>query len=129
MILTLFLLSLSHPLLSSSLIIVLVLVLVVSSAIGMLGDSTEAMNDWLVAIETIKTILSNVLAHPDDLKYHQINVANPNFYRRSDSTFSVCSIFGILILTLFTALVCASFHHFLLIDDSIYKTMSCYVIV
>ena len=82
MILTLFPLSLSYPLLSSYLTLVHVLVLVVSSAIGMLGDSTEAMNDWLVAIETIKTILSNVLAHPDDLKYHQINVANPNFYRR-----------------------------------------------
>lgn len=53
-----------------------------SSAIGLLGDTLEAMNDWLVAIETIKTILSNVLAHPEDLKYHQINVANPNFYRR-----------------------------------------------
>ena len=89
----------------------------------MLGDSSEAMNDWLVAIETIKTILSNVLAHPDDLKYHQINVANPNFYRRSDSTLFMRNIFGVRILTLFSEFISARLYHFISINAFISKTM------
>lgn len=35
-----------------------------------------------MAVETILTIISNILKHPGELKYHQINAANPNFNRR-----------------------------------------------
>ena len=36
----------------------------------------------MTAIETIHTVLTNVLAHPGDTKYYQINLANPSFSRR-----------------------------------------------
>jgi hypothetical protein len=54
----------------------------VSAAVGLLGDSTHRAQEWVVAVETILTIISNILKHPGELKYHQINVANPNFNRR-----------------------------------------------
>ena len=54
----------------------------VSSAIGLLGHNMESAGDWAVAVETILTIISNILENPDNPKYQQINVANTTFYKR-----------------------------------------------
>ena len=54
----------------------------VSTAVGALGETHERAQDWLVAVETIHTIVANVVKHPGDPKYHQVNLANPAFSRR-----------------------------------------------
>ena len=54
----------------------------VSAAVGALGDTHERAVDWLVAVETIHTIVGNVVKHPGDPKYYQVNIANPAFSRR-----------------------------------------------
>jgi hypothetical protein len=54
----------------------------VSAAVGALGDTHERAADWLVAVETIHTIVANVVKHPGDPKYYQVNIANPAFSRR-----------------------------------------------
>ena len=55
---------------------------VVSTAIGGHGDSALKITEWGVAMETLHTILSNILKHPGDAKYYRINTSNPNFHRR-----------------------------------------------
>ena len=54
----------------------------VSTAIAALGENHDKAQDWVVAIETILTLVNNVLQHPGDVKYHQINPTNPTFQRR-----------------------------------------------
>ncbi len=53
----------------------------VSAAVGGLGEdnSVEAQEKWHVAMQTILLILSNVLKFPDDPKYYEISMTNPNF--------------------------------------------------
>ena len=55
----------------------------VSTAVGLLGGKGEDKSqDWVTAIETIYTVITNILTHPGDSKYYQINLANPSFSRR-----------------------------------------------
>jgi hypothetical protein len=38
--------------------------------------------EWLLAIETIHHIISNILSHPKDPKYYSIKVSNPSFNKK-----------------------------------------------
>jgi hypothetical protein len=54
----------------------------VSSAVRLLGDDLRSGEDWLLAIETIYIILSNILKNPGNEKYYRLNLSNENFHRR-----------------------------------------------
>ncbi|KAJ1409004.1 hypothetical protein B484DRAFT_403358 [Ochromonadaceae sp. CCMP2298] len=54
----------------------------VSSAIGNFGDTSESRKTWVVALETILKIVTNILRFPDDPKYYSINVTNPAFHAK-----------------------------------------------
>lgn len=56
---------------------------VVSTAISQFGETSEKAEEWIVALETILKILTNITQHPTDHKYFAINPANPNFHSRS----------------------------------------------
>lgn len=54
----------------------------VSTAIGRFGETPEKRVEWTGAIETILTIIANILKHPGDAKYYNINMMNPNFHQK-----------------------------------------------
>jgi hypothetical protein len=54
----------------------------VSSAIGRFGESPEKRVEWVAAVDTIFTIVANILKHPGDTKYYNINMMNPNFHQK-----------------------------------------------
>jgi hypothetical protein len=56
--------------------------LLVSTAIGSLGTTYEDVSQWVAAVETIHTIVNNILSHPNDPKYFNINVTNPRFEQK-----------------------------------------------
>jgi hypothetical protein len=56
---------------------------VVSTAIGNYdSEDISKAKEWEVAIDTISSILSNVLAHPQESKYYAINTSNPKFNKK-----------------------------------------------
>lgn len=55
---------------------------VVSSAIELQGDTVERCTEWGLAMESILTMLNNILKYPKDPKFYRVNTANPNFHRR-----------------------------------------------
>jgi serine/threonine protein kinase/WD40 repeat protein len=59
-----------------------VLSFLVSSAIGRFGESPEKRVEWVAAVDTIFTIVANILKHPGDTKYYNINMMNPNFHQK-----------------------------------------------
>jgi hypothetical protein len=54
----------------------------VSSAIGRFGESPDKRVEWVAAVDTIFTIVANILKHPGDTKYYNINMMNPNFHQK-----------------------------------------------
>ena len=54
----------------------------VSTAIGALGDTIENTLSWIEAIQTILTIVKNIVQYPNESKYYTINTANPRFQQK-----------------------------------------------
>lgn len=54
----------------------------VSSAISHFGDSVEKLAQWETAIQTIISIVSNVIKYPENPKYFSVNLANPKFQEK-----------------------------------------------
>ena len=57
-------------------------IVTVSTAIGKFGDSPAKRIEWAAAVETILTIVTNILKFPRDTKYYNINMTNPNFHQK-----------------------------------------------
>jgi hypothetical protein len=57
-------------------------IFIVSSAIGKFGDTPEKRVEWAAAVETILTIVANVIRFPGDAKYFNINTMNPIFHQK-----------------------------------------------
>lgn len=55
---------------------------IVSTAIGALGDTIENTLSWIEAIQTILTIVKNIVQYPNESKYYTINTANPRFQQK-----------------------------------------------
>lgn len=55
---------------------------VVSTAIGLYGESFEKATEYGVAIETVIGILKHIIDHPGETKYYNINPTNPKFHRK-----------------------------------------------
>lgn len=53
-----------------------------SAAIGKFGESLPKRIEWAGAMETILTILTNILKYPREAKYYNINTMNPNFHQK-----------------------------------------------
>lgn len=54
----------------------------VSAAIGRFGENPEKRVEWAGAVETILTIVTNILKYPGEAKYYNINTMNPIFHQK-----------------------------------------------
>ena len=54
----------------------------VSTAIVNLDPIGGGGRKWLVALETIVLIVSNVIKHPKSAKYYKLNTSNPTFHQK-----------------------------------------------
>jgi hypothetical protein len=54
----------------------------VSSAIASLGKDAKTASSWLIALETILLIVSNITKNPKVVKYYRVNTANSTFHQK-----------------------------------------------
>jgi hypothetical protein len=54
----------------------------VSSAIGHLGVDSKSLHSWIVALETILLVVSNIVQSPKTIKYYKINSSNQVFHQK-----------------------------------------------
>ena len=54
----------------------------VSTAIAKLGADENDGRKWLIALETILLIVSNVIGHPYAAKYYKLNTTNATFSKK-----------------------------------------------
>ena len=55
-----------------------------STAISRLGTTTEKAKSWEVGIQTVLSIINNILKHPGDGKYYRLNTTSSTFHKRFD---------------------------------------------